>query len=125
VGPENNFGLIGPLAFIFHGTKERPAHAKNGPRKYNANYPNKLPENGGDDNRLRTDEEYENSRKIPHSEEKQLIGDERLQDLWRQFDPTDSIFLNDDNYDSNPEEKILQRVHHQNIRNRNFYIDYV
>ncbi|CAH2087643.1 unnamed protein product [Euphydryas editha] len=37
---EPNFGEIGPISLIIHGTSEMPTHMKNGPRKYNNNYNN-------------------------------------------------------------------------------------
>ncbi|KAJ9600056.1 hypothetical protein L9F63_009647, partial [Diploptera punctata] len=38
VGPKSNKGNLASFTLILHGTKQRPAYLKNGPRKYNEDY---------------------------------------------------------------------------------------
>lgn len=109
MGPETNRGRIGPLTLLLHGTKDRPHYANWSPRKYND--VEKIP-----DENLHLDyDEFSN-------EIFDEFDDNGISPLWTRPTAESDNGLDDlpDDYwmeEDFDEDKVLDRVHHQNFGN--------
>ncbi|KAL0870759.1 hypothetical protein ABMA27_005693 [Loxostege sticticalis] len=97
---EQNSGEIGAISIIVHGTRDRPAHMRQGPRKYtNYNYQEVFDYFDGVIDNPNTDDNSQANAPEEHSTEDVNVND---------IDPTILAEV----------EKELQRIHHGMVYNR-------